>query len=94
VHTVRVAVVQAGSLIMQRAATVTKAVALIGEASERGAKVILFPEAFIGGYSWGMTLGTMIGGRTAAGREDWARYWANSVAVPGTEVEVLAKSRA
>lgn len=58
---VRVAVVQAGSLIMERAATVDKAVRLVEEAAAGGAKLILFPEAFVGGYPWGLALGTVIG---------------------------------
>lgn len=87
---VRVAVVQAGSLIMERAATVEKAVRLVEEAAAGGAKLILFPEAFVGGYPWGLALGTVIGGRTAAGRRDWARYWQGAIPVPGAEVEVLA----
>lgn len=87
--TVRVAVVQAGSLIMERAATVEKAVRLVHEAAAGGAQLILFPEAFVGGYPWGLALGTVIGGRTAAGRRDWARYWQGAIPVPGAETEAL-----
>jgi predicted xylose isomerase-like sugar epimerase len=45
---VRVAVVQAGSVPFQSEACVDKAVRLIEDAAAAGAKVIVFPEAFIG----------------------------------------------
>lgn len=46
----RVAVVQAGSVQFDALACVEKAERLIGEASGVGARLALFPEAFIGGY--------------------------------------------
>ena len=45
--TVQVAVVQAGAIPFDSDACVAKAVRLIGEAAATGAKVIVFPEAFI-----------------------------------------------
>ncbi|MEO7650902.1 MAG: nitrilase-related carbon-nitrogen hydrolase, partial [Bryobacteraceae bacterium] len=50
---VRVAVVQAGSAPFDTAACVDKAVSLIAEAASTGAKVIVFPEAFLTGYPKG-----------------------------------------
>jgi hypothetical protein len=44
---VQVAVVQAGSVPFDADAGVDKAVSLIGEAAATGAKLIVFPEAFI-----------------------------------------------
>ena len=89
---VRVAVVQAGSLIMNRGGTVDKAISLTAQASKGGAKIVLFPEAFVGGYPWGMMMGTAIGGRTAQGRQDWARYWENSVPVPSRSTDALGEA--
>jgi nitrilase len=51
--TVQVAVVQAAAVPFDTEACVDKAVRLIGEAAATGAKVILFPEAFIVGYPKG-----------------------------------------
>ncbi len=51
---VRAAVVQAGALPFDTEACVDKAVRLIAEASALGAKVIVFPEAFIPGYLKGV----------------------------------------
>ncbi len=92
IRSVKVAVVQAGSLLMNRQATVQKAIRLISEAGQNDAKIILFPEAFIGGYPWGMTLGAAIGGRTPEGRLDWARYWHNAVSVPSKDADAVAEA--
>ena len=65
--TVQVAVVQAAAVPFDTEACVDKAVRLIGEAAAKGAKVILFPEAFIVGYPKGLGYGLVIGARDAAG---------------------------
>ncbi len=86
----KVAVVQAAPVLLDREATTAKAVDLIGEAAAKGAKLVLFPEAFIPGYLWGTTLGTVIGSRTEEGRAEFARYWANTVEVPSLTTRTLA----
>lgn len=91
-HVYRVAVVQAGSALMDRAACTEKAVMLIGEAAASGAEMVLFPEAFISGYPRGLSFGTHVGGRTEEGRADWLRYWQSSVAVGDRTTEVLAET--
>lgn len=88
--TLKVAVIQAGAVVMDRAATTAKAVELIGEAAAQGAKLVLLPEAFIPAYPRGLSLGSKIGSRSAAGRRDWLRYWQNSVPVPSETTEALA----
>ena len=86
---VRVGLIQAGSVVMDRAASTDKAVRLIGEAAALGAKLVLLPEAFIPAYPRGLSLGSKIGGRTAAGRQDWLRYWQNSVPIPSDTTAAL-----
>jgi len=44
------AVVQAAAVPFDTPASVEKAARLIGEAASQGAKLAVFPEAFIGGY--------------------------------------------
>ena len=91
-ETVRSAVVQASSRIMQLDETIDKAVALIAQAASQGAKLIVFPEAFIGGYPWGLHLGTVVGGRSQAGRDDWARYWQGALSLPSPQSDRLAQA--
>lgn len=87
---VRVAVVQAAPVIMDEQATLKKALKLIEEASAKGAKIVLFPEAFISAYPRGLSFGSIIGSRTPEGKKDYLRYYESSVAVPGKTTEILA----
>jgi nitrilase len=89
---VRAAVVQAASVLFEREASLEKACQLTEEAAAQGARVILFPEAFIPGYPRGLTFGTVVGSRSAAGRRTWERYWANSVDVPGPVTQRLGEA--
>ena len=89
---VKVAVVQAASVVFDRDASVEKAVRLIAEAAGEGAKLILFPEAFIPAYPRGMGFDTVVGDRGPEGRLTWERYWANSVEVPGPVTEALGEA--
>jgi nitrilase len=91
-NVVRVAVVQAAPVIMDREATTEKAVNLIHQAAQLGAKIVVFPEAFIPAYPRGLTFGTVVGSRSEAGRKDWARYWRNSVTVPSETTEILGEA--
>jgi len=89
---VRVAVVQAAPVIMDREATVEKTVSLVQEAAAKGAKIVLFPEAFIPAYPRGLAFGATVGSRNQAGRKDWARYWENSVLVPSAATDTLGEA--
>jgi len=89
---IKVAVVQAAPVLMDREATVEKAKQLIQEAARQGARLIVFPEAFIPAYPWGVRFGTVVGSRTPAGRRAWTRYWANAVKVPSAATEALGEA--
>ena len=89
---VKVAVVQASPVMFDREATVEKTCRLIQEAAGRGAKLALFPEAFIPAYPKGLSFGTVVGNRTDAGRRIFQRYWENAVDVPGLETQILGKA--
>ena len=62
------------------------------EAPHKGARLVLFPEAFISGYPRGLDFGAVVGSRTDEGREDFRRYWESSVDVPGRVVDYLART--
>jgi len=86
---VKVAVVQAAPILFNRETTVEKACRLTVEAATQGARLILFPEAFIPAYPRGLSFGTVVGSRSPAGRRTWQRYWANAVDTPGPTTEAL-----
>lgn len=86
---VRVAVVQAAPVVMDRDATVDKVALLTAEAAGAGARLVLFPEAFVPAYPRGLSFGVVVGSRTDAGRRTYARYVANAVDVPGPVTERL-----
>jgi nitrilase len=88
---VRAAVVQAPSIAFDQEQTLEKAADLTVDASRRGAQLVVFPEAFISGYPRGSTFGTVVGARTAEGREEYRRYWASAVDVPGPAVDALGE---
>ena len=89
---VRVAVVQAGSTPFDSLASVARAEEWIGEAAGAGARLVLFPEAFVGGYPKGEDFGARVGRRTAEGRALFARYHAAAIDVPGPVTERLAEA--
>lgn len=86
----KVAVVQAGSVLFDQSATFEKLTKLTEEAAQAGAEVVLFPEAFLGGYPRGLNFGMVVGDRSAAGREQWLAYWQSALVVPGPLTEQVA----
>lgn len=85
-----VAVVQASSVVFDRDRTIEKTRDLAADAAHRGAKLVLFPEAFVSGYPRGLDFGAVVGSRTDKGRDDYRRYWESSVDTPGPATEALA----
>lgn len=90
----KVAVVQAAPVLFDREASVEKACRLAIEAAAQGAKVILFPEAFVPAYPRGLGFGTVVGSRSAQGRLTWQTYWANAVDIPSPATEALGEAAA
>jgi nitrilase len=91
---VRVGVVQAGAVPFDAAGCIDKAVRLTAEAAAAGAKVILFPEAFVGGYPKGLSYGLVVGARDAAGREEFRLSLEQAIDVPGPETMRLGEAAA
>ena len=90
----KVAVVQAGSLLFDGNASVDKAVRLIGEAGAAGAELILLPEAFVPGYPRGFSFGAVVGNRSPECRRLWQRYHDSAVEIPGPFAERLGRAAA
>jgi nitrilase len=89
---VRVAVVQAGSIPFEREATLAKAEQLAAEAAGTGARLAVFPEAFVGGYPKGADFGARVGSRTPEGRKLFRRYFDGAIDVPGPETDRLGEA--
>jgi nitrilase len=85
----RVAVVQAAPRMFDTAATLERFGRLLAEAGGHGARLVVFPEAFIGGYPKGATFGAVVGERSAEGRLLFARYRRCAVEVPGETLEAI-----
>jgi nitrilase len=85
-----VAVVQAGSVLFDPEASVAKAELLMAQAG--GARLVVFPEAFIGGYPKGQDFGARVGSRSAEGRKAFRRYYEGAIDVPGRATERLGEA--
>ena len=92
----KVAVVQAASVAFDLERCLQKTRQLAADAARKGAKIVVFPEAFLSGYPKGSSFGAVVGSRTDAGREEYRLYWESAVDVPGPAVglkqEVLLRA--
>lgn len=88
----KVAVVQAGSIPDDSVATARKAVKLIHDAAKEGAKVMVFPEAYLGGYPKGNSFGAPIGMRKPEGRDAFALYHSQAIRLDGDEVGLIEQA--
>lgn len=87
---VRIAIIQAGSVQFSTEATLARLEHWATEAASQGAQLVLFPEAFVGGYPKGMDFGARLGSRSESGRDDFRRYFDGAITVPGPAVERIA----
>ncbi len=88
---VRAAVVQAAPVVFDTPRTLAKLIVLIGQAAAQHADIVVFPEAFLGGYPKGLDFGARLGMRSAAGREDFRRYYDSAISVPGPETLAIGE---
>jgi nitrilase len=86
----RVAVAQVGSALFNTEATLQRVERMCRQASAAGARLLLLPEALVGGYPKGLTFGATVGNRTDEGRNLFLRYWNSTILCPGAETEMLA----
>jgi nitrilase len=86
------AVAQLASVPFEPARSAEKAARAIGEAAKKGARLIVFPEAFLGFYPKGATFGAPVGARSADGRVAFQRYYDSAIEVPGTETAHVAEA--
>lgn len=91
IPTLRVAVVQAASVVFNRDASLDRVAELTRESADRGARLVLFPEAFIPGYPQAMTFEAILGWRTETSRDQFRRYWETALDVPGPGTDRLGE---
>ncbi len=85
------AVVQDCPVVFDRGATVDKMGRLTAEAAATGAKLVIFPEAFVSAYPKGLDFGARIGGRTPEGRDDFRRYFDSSLDLDSPDAARMAQ---
>jgi nitrilase len=87
--TVRVAAIQATPVILDAPATVDKAIGLLEEAADQGARLAVLPETFVPLYPSNAWAGAA---SAFSGLDElWERLWENSVEVPGPLVDRLVE---
>jgi nitrilase len=91
---IKVAVAQIGSLPDDPMATAQKAAATLRQAAAQGARLVVFPEALLGGYPKGASFGAPIGMRRPEGRAAFAAYHKAAIDLDGPEVALLAEAAA
>jgi nitrilase len=91
-ESVRVAVVQAAPVMFDTPRTLQKLADLTADAVGRGARLVVFPEAFVGGYPKGHDFGVVVGMRSPEGRDEFRRYFEAAVEVPGEATEAIGEA--
>lgn len=90
----RVAVAQLASVPSDPMESALKAANAIEEAADKGARLIVFPEAFLGGYPKGASFGCPIGMRRPEGREAFAEYYKAAISLDGEEIAAVCAAAA
>lgn len=88
---ITVAALQIGSDYRGKAATLSNILGFGSQLADSGAKLVVMPEALLGGYPKGESFGTRLGYRMPEGREAFARYYDNAVDLDGPEIQELAE---
>ncbi|KAK9898718.1 carbon-nitrogen hydrolase [Cystobasidium minutum MCA 4210] len=85
------AVVQCGSVYNDTPATIAKMRSLAKKCKQDNERVqlVVFPEAFIGGYPKFSTFGVRVGARSDSGRQEYVQYHKNSISTSGDEMKQI-----
>lgn len=86
-----IAALQIGSSPSGTAETLANVMAFEGEIRDRQLSLVVMPEALLGGYPKGEDFGTRVGYRLAEGRDTYARYHAQAVALDGPELTQMTE---
>ena len=86
---VRAAVVQAAPVLYDTPRSLQKLADLSVDAAKQGAELVVFPEAFIGGYPKGHDFGVSLGIRSTEGREEFRHLFESAIEVPGPATKFI-----
>src|SRR3954463_6621942 len=87
----RVAVVQAAPVLFDADRSLQKLADLTADAARLGARLVVFPEAFVAGYPKGHDFGVSVGLRSPDGRDEFHRLFENAIDVPGEATGAIGK---
>lgn len=88
---ITVAVAQGAAPLFDRDAALAGALDWIAKAADQGARLVVLPEAYLGGYPKGLDFGITVGLRSDEGRNLFARYVRSAIQVPGPETDAIAQ---
>ena len=86
-----IAALQIGSDPNGTAATLSQILSYEQEIQQSNCDLLVMPEALLGGYPKGADFGTRVGYKSPDGREEFLRYWQESVEIDGPEVTAIAE---
>ncbi|MDO5631643.1 MAG: carbon-nitrogen hydrolase family protein [Paracoccus sp. (in: a-proteobacteria)] len=89
---IKVAVAQLPGAPDDAMAAAHQAADAVREAGAKGVRLVVFPEAFLGGYPKGASFGAPVGLRKPEGREAFLRYYRAAVDLDGPEVAHLQEA--
>lgn len=89
---VRSAIVQAGSVLFDTPATLERMAGQVQAAAAEGdVDLIVFPEAYVGGYPKGHDFGARVGSRSPEGRDWFRRYFDSAITLGGPECKHMGE---
>jgi nitrilase len=88
---VRAAVIQAAPVLFDTPGTLQKLADLAADAARQRTQLVVFPEAFVGGYPKGHDFGVTLGMRSPEGRDDFRRLFESAIDVPGPATDFLGQ---
>jgi nitrilase len=89
--TIKVAAIQATPVILDTAASVDKAIALLETAAAEGVRLALFSECFLSIYPTPQ-IAAILGEKTEHTERLWRAIWSSAIEVPGPETARLAEA--
>jgi nitrilase len=92
VSTFSAAVVQASPVMFDVPRTLAKLRDLTADAARRGAKLVVFPEAFLSAYPKGLGFGARMGMRSPEGRDEFRVYFDSAIDVPGPATDAIGEA--